>query len=1269
MNHSQPLTPRNALNKAYLKVKPTREQIECFKVNLTELLDGINENESEEFHKNLVSHFLRNTYYLDRFFINTKEREDLAIYNGKDGKSSAGVIIEAKKPSNKSEMLSKQKLNAKAFHELILYYLRERITCNNLEVKHLIATNIYEWFVFDASVFEKLFAKNKELVRQFTEFEKKRMSGTKTDFFYNEIAAREVEKLVDEIPFTHFDLREIEKILRSNQKDKDTKLVPFFKIFSPEHLLKLSFCNDSNSLDRRFYNELLHIIGLEETKSGGKKVIGRKIEGKRDAGSLIENAITILQYEDHLSNVRRSDYGATKEEQLYNMALELAITWVNRVLFLKLLEGQLAKYHGGSQSFRFLNAKLIPDYDELNVLFFQVLAIKEEARNQRVKEKYAHVPYLNSSLFEPNELESKTIRISNLKDEILPVLSTTVLKNHAGKRVTGGKNALFYLFEFLDAYDFSSEGSEAIQEENKTLINASVLGLIFEKINGYKDGSFFTPGFITMYMCRETIRRAVVEKFNDNWNWNCQTFDELKEDLVHEIRNCEKGRNIVRKEANAIVNSLHICDPAVGSGHFLVSALNELIAIKSELNILTDLQGNPLNNYEIEVANDELSVTDLEGFPFTYRPGNKESQRVQETLFHEKQSLIENSLFGVDINPNSVKICRLRLWIELLKNAYYNAEGVLETLPNIDINIKCGNSLISRYALDANIKKALKRSKWTIDSYRLAVQTYREATSKDEKKEMERLINSIKNDFESEIELSDKRVLKLNKLKGELFSLTNQQGLFEMTLGQKKAFNKKCEELSIQADKLETELEEIKSNQLYNNAFEWRFEFPEVLNDDGDFVGFDVVIGNPPYGVKFHDNEKTFYKNSYSHIHVRTPESFNYFWGLTFRISKRRCFCNFIVPSSFLSQIEYERTRKFILENFDPYLILNLGDEVFDDVATPTSIVGYSKSKENKMISYNDLSGIERSVLPTSLGISNIRINQLSFISNHSYSFVYKSFTSILDKCKNMPLLRNIAEDVATGVSPGLGSAFVVNTKQIEDLNLEDSLLKKLIVGGEINRFYLKPVQNKRIIYCTSNTVLSDYPNIERHLIGYKSKLEQRVETLSGAIAWYVMLRPRRQKLFENPKILIRQTANKIIAAFDQDKWYCLKSGLIIQLPDNSDLHYLYLLGLLNSKLIDFFYHDLTNEDNRIFPEVKPVQLFKLPVYKASQKEQKNIVSLVEKIIQIKSQSPAADTTALEAEIDLVVYKLYQLSWDEVKIIDPDFEMSEAAYEKFEVTN
>jgi hypothetical protein len=689
--------------------------------------------------------------------------------------------------------------------------------------------------------------------------------------------------------------------------------------------------------------------------------------GERHSGSLLENTINQLDSLDKISRLTNAkQYGDTYQERLFTVGLELCITWVNRILFLKLLEAQLISYHKGDSSYAFLHKGVLHDYDNLNALFFMVLAKKPEDRSDRVKDLFAKVPYLNSSLFEPTDLEHDTLFISGLEDNIpMALIAGTVIKDGRGKKQKGTLNALDYFFDFLDAYDFASEGSEDIQEDNKTLINASVLGLIFEKINGYKDGSFYTPSFITMYMCKETIRRAVLQKFNEIKGWNCQEFEQLYNAIDD------------TKEANAIINSLKICDPAVGSGHFLVSALNELIAIKHDLKILTDTKGRRLKEYQIEIVNDELIVTDDDGVPFTYNPNSAESQRVQETLFHEKQILIENCLFGVDINPNSVKICRLRLWIELLKNAYYKSspgpskggelevrggagspaggkvafrapspseraggEASLETLPNIDINIKCGNSLIARFGLDADLKKALKQSKWNIESYKLAVSTYRNAESKEQKREMERLITDIKGNFRSEIAINDPKKLTLEKKKGELFNFTQQVGLFERSKKEQTAWNKTVNTLTAEVQKLEKDIEEIKSNKIYENAFEWRFEFPEVLNDAGDFVGFDVVIGNPPYifSRELMDKQsKEYFYNNFELTQFKL-NTYVLFTEIAFKISNKNRFISFIVPNNWLTLQNNSDFREYILNNSQSLLIVNDKNKTFEDASVDASI-------------------------------------------------------------------------------------------------------------------------------------------------------------------------------------------------------------------------------------------------------------------------------------------------------------------------------------------
>ncbi|MDR0828648.1 MAG: Eco57I restriction-modification methylase domain-containing protein, partial [Prevotellaceae bacterium] len=970
-------TPKQALNPAFLKQKPERKEIELFKKEFIALLDRINEKETEEHHKNLMIDFLNSVYYKDNHYINTKGRADLVICNGKTPDSPVGVLIEVKSPVNKTEMVSRQNLNVKSFQELVLYYLRERKNEKNFELRYLIITNIYEWFVFDAQDFEKLFYQNKKLIAQFEQFNAKKLSGTNTDFFYTEIAAPTIADIQSEIPYTHFDIRDYDKILRNTDQEDDRKLIALYKFLSPTHLLKLPFADDNNQLNREFYAELLHILGLEEMKQGTQKFIVRPKEENRDSGSIIENAIEKIDEQDKLSHLNAEQYGQTKEEQLFNSALDLSITWINRVLFLKLLEAQIIKYNSFSTDaglkradFAFLSVDKLSNYDDLNSLFFQILARKENERKGDLKTKFLHVPYLNSSLFEKTEIEDKTIYISGLKDDIsIKLYSKSVLHGgRDGARPVSTMRPLEYLLKCLDAYDFSSESSEDIQEENKQLISASVLGLIFEKINGYKDGSFFTPSFITMYMCRETIRKTVLQKFNDYFAANAvetgrAPFLQTTIDLYNKLD------RIDIQTANRIFNSIRICDPAVGSGHFLVSALNEMIALKSELGILADKTGKRLKDYHIIIENDELIITDSEGDYFQYNPKNAESQRVQETLFHEKQTIIENCLFGVDINPNSVKICQLRLWIELLKNAYYlrntdNADNAdlheldnknlrksvssalsafptLQTLPNIDINIKCGNSLISRFDLrDKYSENATmqQRVKVATEKYKAQVFLYKDCNDKETKRQITKNIETEKQFFYQLNNARDTDYQAWNKAHAELTQHT-QGTFFDF---QDEAWQQKTTELTQKT----ANLEKIYKDKI-RSCFEWRFEFPEVLDDDGNFVGFDAVIGNPPYiQLQSMGSITDDYKKMNYQVFERTGDIYCLFYELGYKLLKNKSYLSFITSNKWMRAGYGEKTRKFFVEQTNPVLLIDFaGVKVFDEATVDVNILSFQKSE------------------------------------------------------------------------------------------------------------------------------------------------------------------------------------------------------------------------------------------------------------------------------------------------------------------------------------
>ena len=1237
-------TPKKAL-KALLKQKPLRSEIDVFKTNLIGLLDKISvinkrpKDESEEHLKNDLRDFLRDTYYRDTNAINTKDKKDLVIHLGKTTESEVGVIIEAKRPTNSGEMVSADNPNKKALHELILYYLDERNQAQNHQLKQLVMTNVHEWYIVDANYFDKHIYRNTQIKRL---YETKRNDRKDNPFFYEEIA-KIIAKIDVEIPCVYFNLLDYEVFLRNDNKEDDRALIALFKILSPQHLLKITAANDSNSLNEKFYRELLHIIGLEEAKENGKNIIRRKKEN-RNAASLIEATIEALDTEDVLHRLPdQSIYGESKTERIFNVSLELGITWINRILFLKLLEGQLITYHQGNKDYRFLNTGTINDFDELFKLFHKVLAVNLNDRNEAIKTKYSRVPYLNSSLFEISELEDQTIKINSLDNGgQLELIGTTILKET--KKNSTSLPTLDYLFRFLDAYDFASEGTEDVQEDNKTIINASVLGKVFEKINGYKDGSIFTPAFITMYMCRQSIRLAVVERFNARKNWNAEKF----EDLYNKIND--------KKEANEIINSLKICDPAVGSGHFLVSALNEIIAIKSELGILMDANGKTLRDYEIEVIEDELIVTDENAGIFAYNFKSKESNRIQKTLFHEKQTIIENCLFGVDINPNSVKICRLRLWIELLKNAYYKEETnytELETLPNIDINIKCGNSLLSRFALDADLGKALKSIKYDVKAYRGFVNDYKNEKSREVKRGLQKIIDTIKTDFRTEIGKNDPKQVKLSKLSGELFTLLNQGRIFEQTAKEKKTQKEKQAKLEADMTKLSNEIEEIKSNAIYKNAFEWRFEFPEVLNNDGEFEGFDVVIGNPPY---IRQEELGTFKNHLQEkykIFTAGGDIFSYFYELSCSVLKSNGILSFI-NNIFDKTTAGKALREFASSNlnFKKYIDFT-GVVVFDEATTyPIILIAEKKAKMEtfKYFKYSKETFSDKELLYDESVFTDIEQNTL----NHSaWNFINDAERNIFIKIGKYRTLVKIYGKCYYGIKTGLNEAFIT------EKDLGDSKVLRPVYDGKDLKKWTTPSPFKKIIVLKSKStkkllgnfdwdenvaflkMQKEEPQIMKHLQPFAEAAKKRYDK---GYYWWELRNCAYYDLFEKPKIIFPNLQNTNKFAFDTTGVYLNAPAVFLPTDDK------YLLAVLNSKVVWHFLKSICVIRSGGYIEVKPQYFEQIPIPEISQEKQRPFITLVDQILEAKRQGQ--DSTELEKQVDRLVYNLYDLTDDEITLVE-----------------
>lgn len=1155
------ITLKESMNKSVQAIMPLDEEKELFHQKLVRYLTHLKdkEYESEEYQKNLLKGFLESV--LPYNFINTSSRIDLAIYNGKDATTSLGVLFECKSLTNKSEMMTTERINAKAFQEVVAYYLQERLFNKNLEIKKCIITNGISWFVIEAKEFEKHFFKNKKLVDLLTKFNSNQLSSKKTDFLYSEVIAPEIDKAIEKgIVIAHFDLSQA--LVKSSKtiEIKKNNLTQLYRFFTAENLLNKEIFTDSNKLNKNFYDELLYLMGLEETKSGTSKIISRLKPAKRQQYSFVENIIDKLDMKD-----------VPKDKQ-EDIAIQLTVVWTNRILFLKLLESQLVLFNK-DESYRFLTYEKLPNFEEIYSLFFAVLAKKVSERNDRVQEKFGYVPYLNSSLFEETELEVSRdgIGIDRLPEGDIEIFSKTALKGADKKRKKGNINFIEYLFEFLASYDFSTSISHHKKSKND-LINASVLGLISEKINGYRDGSFYTPGNITMYMSRKAIRTVAVDKVNEALDWQCETIEDIK----FNIRNTQ-----IAKKVSDAIDSLKVCDPAVGSGHFLVSILNEMIALKSDLNVLFDADGNYIGNLiQCYVINDELVIQDMSGNNFVYQTGNQQSELIQKAIFNQKRHILEHSLFAVDINPSSVNICRLRLWIELLKSSYYyqdtdTNQPVLTTLPNIDINIKVGDSLLHKFDFDYEFD--MRRTDFK--DYLGLVRDYKETNNKRVKAEIWEKIEKLKHSFDDTA--SSPELQRLKKLEAEL----SEAGIIDL-FGDETAETRRYEQVKKQVSEAQKLLQARLKNPLYAHGMEWRMEFPEILGEAGEFIGFDLVIGNPPYifarNQSFTDEMKAYYSRTYQ-VSEYQANTYTIFMELAYQLLRKGGTFSYIIPNNFLTIQTNSRVRQFITEQTSDVVLINSLDKIFADASVDNCIIFFKKNAPN----WIEVAELHRGEFNT---VGRVEPDFFGEIPTFSISMVkYRQAIDIFWKVNNFPRLER--SDIAT-VKTGI-KAYQTGKGKPKQTNSDKD-----------NRIY-----HAREKLDDSYRPNLDGENVSRYKLTWNGEFIKYGENLAE---------PRTSVDFNAPRILVRQIPSKSTYAVeavytDSDAINDLNSMVITDIQVNP----FYLLGVLNSRLLSlWFFMKFDKFQRRLFPQFKVNELGDFPIPDATESQQEDIAQVVEQLME-----------------------------------------------------
>ncbi|ELF8355924.1 class I SAM-dependent DNA methyltransferase [Campylobacter jejuni] len=1251
--HFTLLNEKDFFNPYYRKKQIMQNEFDIFNKALMQYLERLESSQSENedyLVANALSPFLTMLNFKTHIKTKQKGKSEIDLSISKDEFSKdLEVLIEAKKPNSK-EFITHTKVNSKALHETILYYFRNREY--SFSLKFIIITDFYKFYIFKISEFEELFYKSPSFLKLFEEFcNPNSLFKGNTEEFYKEVA-KLIENSKENLKGFLIDLT----FLKDKQKSNFKKLASIYKTFHRDFLLSEFNPNDANSLNNAFYKELLYILGLCESKQNSKLIIAKSEESKEEQGTFYTAINSKLK------------------EENFETILKLLILWLNRILFLKLIESNLVRFND-DKNLKFLNFKKIPDFDKLSELFFEVLA---KEKSTRKKSEFAYLPYLNSSLFEKQSIEN-TLEISSLSNDLkLFYYKNTVLKDDKCKAKKGQVGLLEYLFEFLDSFDFGSDDEQSEILSQKELISSSVLGNVFEKLNGYKEGSFYTPSFITSYMCKESITKVVLDKFNAQFDLDAKNISELRKSLRKEDKKAQKE----------LLNSIKICDPAVGSGHFLVSALNVMLSIYDELNLFDE-------EFYLEVQNDEILITNHKGEFIEYKrpktPKDK-AHLIQQELFHTKKDIIENNLFGVDINPNSCEITKLRLWIELLKHSFYQSfdDGNyhdLKTLPNIDINIKCGNSLVSYFETGKSLSH-YPNIKERINKYKRIVKDYKEGFYTDKShinQEIKNLKISFKNfcfadKFKKEMKGFNDKCEKYSKKYGNFLAI-NDENLKFFVSANLTLFDFDEKEATKEFANLKKEYDNI-FNLESNHPFEWRFEFPEILDDDGNFKGFDLIIGNPPY-IKEAENKELFANTKKLRTYQGKMDIWYHFVGRGFDMLKNNGYLAFIATNNWITNSGAKKLRNIVLEESQ---ILSLVDfssfMVFDSASIQTMIMSFQKIKPPKNYEfhfakittqtpiYEDALSLLKNEKTQNNEILKINLTPKKFIDK-TLNFTKSDYEELFNKIQKYGKFYLEEKEVANGIHPhydfinnrinsnhnfafkiGQG-IFGLSEEEKEKLKLtklENNLVKPYYDTQNFLKFFFKKNNHQWLIYTNSSfknpNSMDNYPNLKKHLDKFK-------KVITSDNKPYGLHRARDEKFFTgSPRIVaLRKCVGEPKFSYVDFDCYVSATFYVIK---TQRINVKYLTAILNSKLIAFWLkHKGKMQGNNYQIDKEP--LLNIPIVTINSKNQKiadELINLVDEILKAKEQDKNANTSPLEEKINNMVYKIYNLTEEEIKTIE-----------------
>ena len=795
------------------------------------------------------------------------------------------------------------------------------------------------------------------------------------------------------------------------------------------------------------------------------------------------------------------------------------------------------------------------------------------------------------------------------------------------------------LFEFFDQYNFTVY--EDSPDEHTVAVDPEMLGHIFENLlEDNKDkGAFYTPKEIVHYMCQESLIEYLYTKLNPSSSLSPgepvppkrEGRGEVSRQAIEKLIKYQEAGDLIEYDETILkaLRNVKVCDPAIGSGAFPMGILMEIYHMVETLFFATP------------------DVTEKIWKMKGWNPAKV------------KSDIIQNSIYGVDIEKGAVDIARLRFWLSLVVD-----ETKPQPLPNLDYKIVVGNSLLSKFGDKViDIKWDYTTSHGTAETKKIIMEQVTKLKNvaawqdayyiqKGNKQKTQLDIRNIKIDILTNQLILNKKSFQQNNPKAVPltgFALTSKQHQKNLDIEMATAgYNQHIE-------KLQT-IKKDKNAKL--DFFDWKIDFPEVMNrEDKTKEGFDIVIGNPPYvQLQKMGEEADLLQQAGFKTFARTGDIYCLFYEKGNDILKANGNLIYITGSSWLRSNFGKSLRSFFLDNTNPKSLIDLSDcDIFQSATVLTTIMHFVKEPFSYSLKALRLTRKTQEYIKKLDLYFKINSSLIKHLDENAWTILDNSKVEIKSKIiASGRKLKNWSIEINYGIKTGLNEAFVIDAETCKQLIKEDKnsakIIKPLLRGRDLKRYgfefqklYLinahNGIKEKGILPIN---IERDFPAIYNHLKQFKTKLLVRADKGDN---WFNLRNCAYLEAFEQPKIVYPNMVKDMSFAYDEKK-HLLNDKCFIFSGEKLK----YLLGIFNSKLFRFCFEDHFPELQGNSREIKAFVMKELPVKYPDAFQEKVITKMVNKVVEFKAAF--VSTKEKETEIDACVYNLYNLSFEEACTIE-----------------